>query len=272
LLTFLRGLLLVVLGTYVALFLLAAFFSDRMIFRPQAPGYRDGDGIIKLSSSNGAKISATYLTNPKATFTVLFSHGNAEDIGDDELLLEGIRAVGFSVFAYDYQGYGTSEGKATERGVYDDVDAAYAYLVDKLNVPPDRIISFGRSVGSGPATDLAMRRPVAGLILQSPFTSAFRVLTRVQLLPFDKFNNLSRIQKVHCPVLVIHGTRDSVINIAHGRQLFAAANDPKQAYWVENADHNDLQYFAGRRYGISLKEFAQLIQEWQQKRIQQGTQ
>ena len=117
-----------------------------------------------------------------------------------------------------------------------------------------------------------MRRPVAGLILQSPFTSAFRVLTRVQLLPFDKFNNLSRIQKVHCPVLVIHGTRDSVINIAHGRQLFAAANDPKQAYWVENADHNDLQYFAGRRYGISLKEFAQLIQEWQQKRIQQGTQ
>lgn len=266
-LTFLRGLVVVALSTYVIVLLIAVFFSNRMIFQPQAAGYRDGDGIIKLTSSNGAKVSARYLTNPKGTFTILFSHGNAEDIGDDEMFLEGIRAAGFSVFAYDYQGYGTSEGKPTERGAYDDVDAAYTYLVDVFHVPADRIISFGRSVGSGPATDLAVRRPVAGLILQSPFTSAFRVLTRVRLLPFDKFNNLSKIQGVHCPVLVIHGTQDSVINISHGRELFAAANDPKQALWVDGANHNDVPYFAGNRYTDSLKEFAQLVQRRQQERV-----
>jgi abhydrolase domain-containing protein 17 len=270
LLTFLRGLFVLLLGTYLIVFLTALFFSNQMIFQPQASGYRDDDGIVKLISSNGAKISAKYLVNPKATFTILFSHGNAEDIGDDEVFLEGIHAAGFSVFAYDYQGYGASEGKPTERRSYEDVDAAYTYLVQNLHVQPNRIISFGRSVGSGPATDLALHRPVAGLVLQSPFTSAFRVVTRVSLLPFDRFNNLSKITRLHCPVLIIHGTQDSIINIAHGRALFAAANDPKQALWVERANHNDVPFFAGNRYSDALKKFAQLIQGREQEHIPQG--
>jgi fermentation-respiration switch protein FrsA (DUF1100 family) len=241
-----------------------------MIFQPQPAGYRDDDAIIKLTSLNGAKISAKLLANPKAAFTILFSHGNAEDIGDDEMFLEGIRAAGFSVFAYDYQGYGTSEGKPTERRAYEDADAAYTYLVQTLHVQPNRIISFGRSLGSGPATDLALHRPLAGLVLQSPFTSAFRVLTRVSLLPFDRFNNLRKITRLHCPILIIHGTQDSIINIAHGRELFAAANEPKQALWVERANHNDVPSFAGNRYSDSLKKFAQLIQGWEQEPIPQG--
>jgi pimeloyl-ACP methyl ester carboxylesterase len=270
LLAFFRGLLAVVFGAYLIIALIAAFFSDQMIFQPQPAGYRDDEGIIKLVSSNGAKISARYLANPNATFTMLFSHGNAEDIGDDEIFLQGIRSAGFSVFAYDYQGYGTSEGKPTERRVYGDVEAAYTYLVEDLHVQPNRIISFGRSLGGGPATDLAFHRPIAGLVLESSFTSAFRVLTRVPLLPFDRFNNLSKITRLHCPVLIIHGIQDSVIKVSHGRELFAAANDPKQALWVEGANHNDVPYYAGNRYSDSLKKFSQLVQRWQQERTQQG--
>src|SRR5215813_8849549 len=105
-------------------------------------------------------------------FTVLFSHGNAEDIGDDESLLERIRAAGFAVFAYDYQGYGTSEGRPSERHAYEDELAAYNFLLQSMHVPGSRIIALGRSVGSGPACDLASRHPVAGLILESAFTSA----------------------------------------------------------------------------------------------------
>ena len=100
-------------------------------------------------------------------------------------------------------------------------------------------------MGSGPAADLASRRPVAGLILESAFTSAFRVMTRVSVLPFDRFDNLQKIKKVHCPVLVIHGTQDSVINVVHGRELFAAANEPKQALWVDGANHNDVAVVGG---------------------------
>ncbi len=258
-----RTLLLILAGIYVLILIAAIFFSERLIFLPQPPGYRDSAAVLKLTSSDGAKISATYLANPAAAFTVLFSHGNAEDIGYDAPLLEQIRDAGFSVFAYDYQGYGTSDGKPTEQHAYDDEDAAYNYLVQTMHVPLNRIIAFGRSVGTGPATDLASRRPVAGLILQSPFLSAFRVMTRVSVLPFDRFNNLRKIKKVHCPVLIIHGTLDTVINVSHGKELFAAANEPKRALWVEGANHNDVELVAGNRYANSLRVFADFIQPYQ---------
>jgi abhydrolase domain-containing protein 17 len=205
LMALLRGVLLVGIGIYLIALLVAVFFSEQLIFQPQQAGYRDDAAILKLTSSDGAKISATYLPNPDATFTVLFSHGNAEDIGDDQPFLERIRAAGFAVLAYDYQGYGTSEGKPTERHAYDDEEAAYNFLVQTMHIQPTKIIAFGRSVGSGPATDLASRRPVAGLILESAFTSAFRVMTRLSVLPFDRFGNSTLVQQ---PSLIHH---------AHGR-------------------------------------------------------
>jgi abhydrolase domain-containing protein 17 len=260
-----RGLLLIVIGIYLVVLTAAIFSSEGMIFQPQLSGYRDNAGISKLTTSGGAKISAIYLAYPEATFTVLFSHGNAEDIGYDQDLLEQIRNAGFSVLAYDYEGYGTSEGKPSERHAYDDENAAYDFLVGMMHVQPNRIIAFGRSLGSGPATDLASRRPVAALILESGFMSAFRVVTRVSILPFDRFNNLPKIKKVHCPVLIIHGTEDSVINIRHGRALFAAANEPKRAFWVEGANHNDVATVAGTRYSDALQGFARLVQNYQTK-------
>jgi pimeloyl-ACP methyl ester carboxylesterase len=270
LLVFLRGLLLVIIGFYLIALIMAILFSDQMIFHPRQAGYRDKADILKLTSSDGAKISATYLANPNATFTILFSHGNAEDIGDDQALLERIRAAGFAVLAYDYQGYGTSEGKPSEGHACNDENAAYNFLVQTIHIQPNKIIVFGRSVGSGPATDLASRRPVAGLILESAFTSAFRVITRVSVLPFDRFDNLQKIKKVHCPVLIIHGTQDSVINASHGRKLFRAANEPKQALWVDGANHNDVAFVGGPRYSNSLKAFAILIQHYQSEAGSQG--
>lgn len=258
----LRGLFLVLLGVYLILFVIAFFRSNQMIFQPQRASYGDSAEILKLNSSDGARISARYLVNSNARFTILFSHGNAEDIGDIEPLLEVIRSAGFSVFAYDYQGYGTSEGKPSERHAYQDEDAAYDYLVQILHVPPNRIIAFGRSLGGGLATDLASRREVAGLILESSFTSAFRVVTRVRVLPFDKFDNLRKIKKIHCPVLIIHGMQDSVINPSRGRTLFAAANEPKRFLWVQGANHNDVAFAAGAQYSESLEEFADLVQQY----------
>jgi abhydrolase domain-containing protein 17 len=253
----------IVVSAYLIVILLAAALSNRMIFQPQPSGYRDDNEIVKIKSTNGAKISARYLSNPKATLTILFSHGNAEDIGNDEVLLEGLRSIGFSIFAYDYQGYGTSEGVPTEAGAYDDVEAAYSYLTQTLHVPSERIISFGRSVGGGPATELAVRHHLAGLILESAFTSAFRVITRVQLLPFDRFDNLKKISRVHCPVLIIHGTNDSIINVAHGHRLYSAANQPKLALFVEGAGHNDVPYVARKSYSETLKKFQAMIDSGQ---------
>ena len=163
------------------------------------------------------------------------------------------------MFAYDYEGYGTSEGSPSEKNAYKDADAAYEYLVGQLKVSPDKIIIHGRSVGGGLATYLASREKVAGLILESSFVTAFRTLTQIPLLPFDKFRNIDRIKNIKCPVLVIHGKADKIIPFWHGEKLFEAANEPKLKFWVDDAGHNDLVMMAGNSYWDTIKHFTDFI-------------
>lgn len=286
-------------GGYLVLAIMAAFFADKLMFRPGASSYADSDWadvasaggragagsgaslpatnragadgnlagydgsvrLVKLTCSDGVAITAVHLGNPLASYTILHSHGNGEDMGDMRAIYELIRQAGFNVMAYDYHGYGTSAGRPSETAAYADIDAAYDYLTGTLGLPPDRIILLGRSIGSGPAVDLATRRPVAGLVVESGFVSAFRVATRVPVLPWDKFKNLAKIGNVPCPVLVIHGTDDWVIPAWHGRKLYDAAPGRKQCLWVQGAGHNDLPGVAGDRYAQSLREFAKLVYE-----------
>lgn len=248
-----------VLFIYAFICFYGYFFTDRLIFQPPTASYEDFRERIKLRSADGVEISAIYLPNRGATYTILYSHGNAEDLGNIRWMLEDLQKMGFAVFAYDYRGYGMSEGKPSEQGVYLDINAAYNYLTQKLGVSPARIIIYGRSVGSGPSVDLASRVNAAGLVLENPFLSAFRVVTRVPIVPFDKFSNIDKIQRVRCPVLVLHGTADDMIPFWHGQQLFAAANEPKRFLWVKAAGHNDVMEVAGDQYAQALREFVQLL-------------
>lgn len=233
----------------------AWFYSDRMIFLPPPPGYRDAPEVLKVPTKDGQRIAAIFLANPEAMYTLLLSHGNGEDLGSILPLLPGLRHLGFSVFAYDYRGYGLSEGEPSERHVYADIDGAYDYLTGTLGVPPERIVAHGRSLGAGVSVDLAARRPVAGLVLESPFLTAFRVMTRVPLFPFDKFRNVDKIGRVRCPLLVMHGEADEIVPFWQGRQLFDQAPGPKAFVAIPGAHHNDLMWVAGSRYGQALREF-----------------
>ena len=233
--------------------------SDRMIFLPPAPSYRDTPDVLRLSTAGGERIAALYLPNPAATYTMLFSHGNAEDLGAVRPLLPALGDLGFSVFAYDYRGYGLSEGRPSEPNVYADIDAAYEYLTRELRVPPARIILYGRSLGAGAAVDLAARKVVGGLVLESPFLTAFRVMTRVPLFPFDKFRNVDKIGRVRCPVLIMHGEADEIVPLWHGRQLFEGAPGPKTFVAIPGAHHNDFMWVAGARYAAALRDFETLL-------------
>lgn len=250
---------------YACLCLYAYFFTDRMIFLPQPSTYQDNNQILKLTTKDGVKISAVYLPNPQAKFTILYSHGNAEDLGEISLVLEELRNLGFAVFAYDYRGYGTSQGSPSEKTAYKDIDAAYDYLTQKLAVPPEKIILYGRSIGGGPSVDLASRQPVGGLILENTFVSIFRVVNQVPLFPFDKFNNIEKIKKVRSPVLVMYGKADTIIPFWHGEKLFAAANEPKRFLAIETAGHNDFRETGSKEYDQALQEFTQLISQHQSK-------
>ena len=240
------------------------FRADSMIFLSQPSSYQDDPTILKLRSGKDTNISATYLLNTQAKYTILYSHGNSEDLGDIKQILEKLHAWGFSVFAFDYRGYGTSQGKPTESHAYEDINSAYNYLTQNLKIPPERIIVLGRSVGGGSAVNLAMQKPVAGLIIESSFISAFQVIVPFRILPFDKFPNLDKIKKVKCPILVIHGKADNIIPFAHGEKLFKAAISPKLSLWVEEANHNDLFSIAEEKYRQTLQDFTNLVKANQQ--------
>jgi abhydrolase domain-containing protein 17 len=251
-----RSLLLI----YTLFALYVYFRADSMIFLPQPASYQDTKDILKLSVNDTEKISAIYLPNARSAYTLLFIHGNAEDLGDIRPLLDRLHSWGFSVFAYDYRGYGTSDGTPSERSAYRDAEAAYGYLTQQLKISPKQIIVYGRSLGGGSATELAMGHSIGGLILESSFTSAFRVVVPFPLLPFDKFSNLDKLQKIRCPVLVMHGQGDRIIPIKHGQTLYEAASEPKMSLWVAEAGHNDFTEVAGDRLQQTLVSFQQLVE------------
>jgi abhydrolase domain-containing protein 17 len=245
---------------YLSLALIAWLFSDRMIFYPPKSTYTASDLPVKLLPvDTQRRIAVLYLPNPHALHTLIFSHGNGEDLGHNRWFLAALRDAGFAVLAYDYRGYGLSAGGVPgENATYEDIEAVYDYATRELAIPPHALIVHGRSVGTGPSVHLAASRPVGGLILESGFTSAFRVLTVVAIFPFDRFPNLRRLRDVRAPVLVMHGTRDEVIPYRMGRQLFEAAREPKAHLWIDGAGHNDFAAVAGARYWQALQNFSAL--------------
>jgi fermentation-respiration switch protein FrsA (DUF1100 family) len=235
-----------VVFAYVVLLIYAWLCSDRLIFLPPPATYADSPEILKIHTPDGVTLAARYLPHPSARYTLIYFHGNAEDLGHVEPTLSELRdRLGVSVLGWDYRGYGLSGGKPGEPATLRDAHTVLAYVNGTLGVP----------LGSGPAVEVAASHRVGGLILCSAFTSAFRVMTHVRLLPFDKFNNLGKLPRVTCPVLVIHGTADEMIPFSHAQKLYAAAPGPKYRLWVEGAGHNDLIETAGEDYWQALREF-----------------
>ncbi|HNC25040.1 MAG TPA: alpha/beta hydrolase [Opitutaceae bacterium] len=251
-----RWLVTLAVAGYLALTAYAWLAADGMLYYPNYGSRQAPLGGEMIRLADGSELSALYLPNPAARYTIWYFHGNAEDLGGIAPRLHALHDLGFAVFAYDYPGYGLSSGHPSEARIYAASAAAWTTLTERYRVPPERIIVFGRSLGGGPAVDLAVRHPVAGLILQSTFMSVYRVMTRWRLLPFDQFENLRKIGRVRCPVLVMHGRMDEVIPFYHGEAIYAAAPAPKRSYWVDGAGHNDLEQAAGERYARELTEFA----------------
>lgn len=248
--------LIIFAAAYILILGLAIAFANRLIFFPPAPGYKDDNlDIIKLTLPNGSQISAIYLHNPSAKYTLLYSHGNAEDLGTVRHRLSEYLEAGFSIFAYDYPGYGTSEGHPNENSVYQCIFAAYNYLINNLSIPPNKIIAYGFSIGCGPTLELATKKPVAAIILQSPFLSAFRVVTRIKIFPWDIFDNYKKIAYIKAPILIYHGTADEIIPPYHGKTLWEKAPEPKTYLEISKADHNHFLQLAGKEYWDALKKF-----------------
>lgn len=240
---------------YTGACIYAFVVSDSMVFPVPTASYEDGPDILKLESSDGETLSAYFLEAPESKGVLLYSHGNGEDIGHVRPLLVEFQKRGISVFTYEYPGYGTSTGRPTEDGAYAAADAAYKYLTKQKGYAPEAITLYGRSLGSGPSCWLAERYPVSGLILEGAFSSTFRVMTKIKLLPFDKFDNLSRLPNISSPVFLIHGEQDMTVPFEHALKNEQALKGRAEIYWVKNAGHNNLIEVAGKEYWDAVLRF-----------------
>jgi len=207
--------------------------------------------------------------NYNRPITILYSHGNAEDIALSFSALRKLaKKARVNLLAYDYSGYGLSTGRHSEKDTYADIEAAYEWLTEQQCIPPENIIFFGRSLGSGPTTHLATKVPNAGgLILQSPLGSIIRCVLGGFAAVFDFmdiYKNRNKISEIgNYPVLIIHGKKDSVVPFEHGQELYTklkAAGANVQKLWLDKCGHNDIEFLAETTFFEEIRLFVENIE------------
>ncbi|XP_020264408.1 protein ABHD17B-like isoform X2 [Asparagus officinalis] len=233
---------------------------------------REGVEVTRVKTRRGNEIVAMFIKNLNlatkevegAGLTVLYSHGNAADLGQMyELFVELSVHLRVNLMAYDYSGYGQSSGKPSEQNTYADIEAAYRCLVDTYGICPEDIILYGQSVGSGPTLDLAVRLShLRAVVLHSPILSGLRVMYPVKnTYWFDIYKNIDKIPLVNCPVLVIHGTADDVVDCSHGKQLWELCKEKYEPLWINGGNHCNLELFPD--YIRHLKKFVSTVEKSQ---------
>lgn len=223
------------------------YFPDTSQPDKRAAGVPDIE-TVTVDTQDGLRLSAWYAppSAPEKPVIVLF-HGNGGNIDIRGFKARLFMREGYGILLAEYRGYGGNPGTPTEQGLYYDGEAYIEHLIHNLNIPLQNIVLYGESLGSGVATEMALRyKKVGGLILETPFTSLpdvgqhHMMFLPVKLLMKDRYNNISKIGSVEAPIFVFHGTKDRVVPTKFGRKLFEHAPDPKFMEIIEGGNHNDL--------------------------------
>ncbi|HYG18765.1 MAG TPA: alpha/beta hydrolase [Ohtaekwangia sp.] len=250
----LKVLAIIVIILYCVAIALLYFFQTRLIFFPGklVSDYKFRLGLtgseVFLTTKDGASINGIFYGGTRSE-VILYFHGNAGDLSGWQFVAEDFTEHGYNILIIDYRGYGKSSGEISEDGFYRDADAAYDFLVREKDFNPRDIIVYGRSVGTGVAVDVASRLPLKGLVLESPYSSLGKLAN--EKLPFmfpslylsSSFDNLRKIASIRCPVIIIHGEKDTLVPVAHGKVLFDKIKSRKKMVLIPQGSHNDLNAF-----------------------------
>ncbi len=263
------NILLLAMLCYGFLLIFVYFYQNRLLFLPNLPSRAveslpSAVGLpyesIDLLTNDHIHLDGWFIPAPEQRGVILFCHGNAGNISHrlDSLLL--FHRLGFSTLIFDYRGYGNSHGHPSEAGTYLDVEAAWHYLTTERSIASSRIALFGRSLGAAVAAHQASVSTPGALIVESSFTSVPDMAA--ELYPFLParwlsqldYNVQKQLQRVTCPVLVVHSRDDEIIPFKHGRALYETANKPKQFLELRGG-HNDGFLLAGQAYTQGLDGF-----------------
>jgi fermentation-respiration switch protein FrsA (DUF1100 family) len=248
----------VVVAIYLALLALLFVMQRSLLFVPNrerpdlaAAGLAPAMRTIELVTADGLRLLAWHQApagNPGVL--LLYLHGNAGHIGDRADRVRPYLAAGFGVLLVEFRGYGGNPGQPTEAGFYSDARAALDFLAEQ-GLSGKRLVIYGESLGTGVAVQMALERDCGALVLEAPYTSVGAVaqsrywMFPVRRLVLDKFDSLSKIGRLHCPLLIMHGEHDRVIPIRYGRELFEAASEPKEAKWFSDGNHTNFDDYGG---------------------------
>lgn len=237
---------------YAGFVIMLLLLENTLVYHPSSflepPPANEGIEDVQLTSADGTRIHAWYAPHATSDEAVLYCHGNAGNLSHRGPSIVKLRkALNASVLIFDYPGYGKSEGSPSEQGCYQAADAAYAWLTEKKNYAPSKIILYGGSLGGGIAVDLASRKDHRALVLVKTFTSLpdtgrsiyWWLPVPINAVMRNRFESLSKIEKCKRPVFMAHGTDDEVIPHALGEKLFATANEPKEFLSIPGNRHND---------------------------------
>jgi fermentation-respiration switch protein FrsA (DUF1100 family) len=259
---------------YIGVIIVMLLLENWLLFHPirattewlAPPNSRVQD--VELHTSDGTLIHAWWC--PKEHWeptqgALLYCHGNAGNLSHRSYnIARWQEHMDISVLIFDYPGYGRSEGKPSEAGCYAAADAAYDWLTTTMNVAPGQVLIYGGSLGAGMAVDLACRRPYRALVLVSAFTSIPDMAQKLypwlpaRWLVRNQFDNLAKVGKCDGRIFVAHGTADSLTPFTQGKQLFAAARDPKEFFPLQGCDHNDA---LGPEFFTALRQFLAKVED-----------
>lgn len=243
------------------------YFPDPVLAgTPSSVGLEYED--VWVRAEDGPRLHGWWIPAAKAPARahVLFFHGNAGNISHRLDHARALAAVGCDVLLFDYRGYGRSAGTPSEEGTYRDARAFAAALRARPGAFGARTLYLGESLGGGVAVALAIEAPPAGLVLQSTFTSvADMARLHYPMIPAavvpDAYPTLRRVRSLRVPLLVIHGDRDEIVPVAHGRAIHDAALGPKHLEVVLGAGHNDLLWVAGKAWAEAISSWIATVVE-----------
>ncbi|KAF3884942.1 MULTISPECIES: alpha/beta hydrolase [Nostocales] len=227
---------------------------------------------VSVSSGKVQRVHGWWLPSSQPDSKVLlYFHGNSINIGANVVRAHRFHQLGFSVFLFDYRGYGCSEGSfPSELRIYQDAATAWEYLVSQRKISPNKIFLYGHSLGGAVAIDLAVKHPeAAGLIVEGSFTSIRQMIAHrnnfwmlpVNLILKQRFDSIVKVPNLKIPVLFIHGTADEVVPAFMSKTLYEAAPAPKDLVLIPGAEHNDVAEVAPSVYCEAVQSFVKHVQD-----------
>jgi len=246
---------------------------NKILFMPPLKVHEDSQDTNEdelLTTPHKSQIRVKKIIKNQDYLYMLISHGNAEDIYAVNEWVSKILVnfVNVNIIMYEYTGYGIDQEKfgCSEQYCYNDADTVYNYIIQQLHVPPERIVIFGRSLGSGPSCYLAEKYPVGGLILNSGFMSVFRVAFKFRwTLPGDMFPNIDRIKNVKCPVCIVHSIKDEIVPFYHAREMYKNCKNKFPPLFIDGTSHNSIDKVSDDVYKHMQKFFKHLDPKYENK-------